>query len=188
MKLLTKPIREKLIANGKAQDKVRGTEDEIDFEPVVKLFNPCGAWHVAPHGAGPRRRPTSHGASATSGWVALRSAPSRFPSWRACAARSASGSSERDRSLDAEQDPHGLCPRSLEVWMHCCVSWSAVAAWSARPGATVSVPKRSVCVRDRMQGKKHSETESDILFQVRLRPIADVTAVPDKCMVFAASN
>jgi len=43
MKLLTKPIREKLIANGKAQDKVRGTEDEIDFKPVVKLFNPCGA-------------------------------------------------------------------------------------------------------------------------------------------------
>ena len=43
MKLLTKPIREKLIANGKAQDEVRGTEDEIDFQPVVKLFNPCGA-------------------------------------------------------------------------------------------------------------------------------------------------
>ena len=43
MKLLTKPIREKLIANGKAQDEVRGTEDEIDFKPVVKLFNPCGA-------------------------------------------------------------------------------------------------------------------------------------------------
>ncbi len=43
MKLLTKTIRDKLIANGKAQDAVRGTEDEIDFEPVVKLFNPCGA-------------------------------------------------------------------------------------------------------------------------------------------------
>lgn len=43
MKLLTKAIREKMIANGKAQDAVRGTKDEIDFEPVVKLFNPCGA-------------------------------------------------------------------------------------------------------------------------------------------------
>lgn len=43
MKLLTKTIRDKMIANGKAQDAVRGTEDEIDFEPVVKLFNPCGA-------------------------------------------------------------------------------------------------------------------------------------------------
>ena len=43
MKLLTKPIRDKLIANGKAQDAVRGTDDEIDFEPVVKLFTPWGA-------------------------------------------------------------------------------------------------------------------------------------------------
>lgn len=43
MKLLTKTIRDKMIANGKAQYAVRGTEDEIDFEPVVKLFNPCGA-------------------------------------------------------------------------------------------------------------------------------------------------
>jgi len=43
MKLLTKTIRDQMIANGKAQDAVRGTEDEIDFGPVVKLFNPCGA-------------------------------------------------------------------------------------------------------------------------------------------------
>lgn len=42
MKLLTKSIRDRLLANGKAQDPVRGTENEIDFEPVVKLFNPCG--------------------------------------------------------------------------------------------------------------------------------------------------
>ena len=42
MKLLTKSIRDRLLANGKAQDSVRGTENEIDFEPVVKLFNPCG--------------------------------------------------------------------------------------------------------------------------------------------------
>jgi hypothetical protein len=43
MKLLTKSIRETLLANGEAQAPVRGTEAEIDFMPVVKLFNPCGA-------------------------------------------------------------------------------------------------------------------------------------------------
>jgi hypothetical protein len=43
MELLTKSIREKMIANGRAQETVRGTDAEIDFEPVVKLFNPCGA-------------------------------------------------------------------------------------------------------------------------------------------------
>lgn len=42
MKLLTKPIYEKLIANGRKQEPVRGTDDELDFEPVVKLFNPLG--------------------------------------------------------------------------------------------------------------------------------------------------
>lgn len=42
MKLLTKPLYEKLIANGRKQELVRGTDDEIDFEPVVKLFNPLG--------------------------------------------------------------------------------------------------------------------------------------------------
>lgn len=40
MKLLTETIREKLIANGRKQDLVRGTEGEIDFRPVVKLFTP----------------------------------------------------------------------------------------------------------------------------------------------------
>lgn len=40
MKLLTASIRAQLIANGKAQQPVCGTEDEIDFEPVVKLFTP----------------------------------------------------------------------------------------------------------------------------------------------------
>jgi hypothetical protein len=40
MKLFTKEIAEKLAANGRAQDAVRGTEDEIDFAPVVKLFTP----------------------------------------------------------------------------------------------------------------------------------------------------
>lgn len=187
MKLLTKPIREKLIANGKAQDLVRGTEDEIDFEPVVKLFNPCGAatWLLT--------ELDSEDPDIAFGLCDLGMQCPELGSVRISELESVRGplglGIERARSsLDAQKDPHGLCPRSVEVWMHCCVSWSAVAAWSTRPGATVSVPKRSVCVRDRMQGKKHSETESDILFQVRLRPIADVTAVPDKCMVFAASN
>ncbi|MDP4026626.1 DUF2958 domain-containing protein [Methylobacterium sp. NEAU 140] len=43
MKLLTKEIRAKLIANGQLQKPLRGTPQEIDFRPVVKLFNPCGA-------------------------------------------------------------------------------------------------------------------------------------------------
>lgn len=40
MKLLTKSIREKLLANGRTQEPVRGTNDEIDFRPAVKLFTP----------------------------------------------------------------------------------------------------------------------------------------------------
>lgn len=40
MKLLTKDIREQLIANGKKQEPVRGTDEEIDFKPVVKFFTP----------------------------------------------------------------------------------------------------------------------------------------------------
>ena len=41
MKLLTKPIREKLLANGKAREvSDRGGWDEPDFIPVVKLFTP----------------------------------------------------------------------------------------------------------------------------------------------------
>lgn len=42
MKLLTKPIFEKLLANGRKQAPLRGTEAEIDFHPVVKLFLPDG--------------------------------------------------------------------------------------------------------------------------------------------------
>lgn len=38
--ILTENIRRQLIANGRKQDLVRGTEDEIDFSPVVKLFTP----------------------------------------------------------------------------------------------------------------------------------------------------
>ena len=43
MKLLTKQLRQKLIENGRAQAKVRGTKCEKDFWPVVKLFYPAGA-------------------------------------------------------------------------------------------------------------------------------------------------
>lgn len=44
MKLLTKPIHERLLANGKeTRSRQIAGEPEPDFEPVVKLFNPCGA-------------------------------------------------------------------------------------------------------------------------------------------------
>jgi hypothetical protein len=40
MELLTKEIKSRLLDNGRKQDPVRGTRDEIDFCPVVKLFTP----------------------------------------------------------------------------------------------------------------------------------------------------
>ncbi|HEV8414176.1 MAG TPA: DUF2958 domain-containing protein [Bryobacteraceae bacterium] len=40
MKLLTSEIKERLLENGRQQQPVRGTHDEIDFCPVVKLFTP----------------------------------------------------------------------------------------------------------------------------------------------------
>lgn len=43
MKLLASAQRAKLLDNGRRQAAVKGTPGEIDFEPVVKLFNPCGA-------------------------------------------------------------------------------------------------------------------------------------------------
>lgn len=43
MMLLTKAQREKLLDNGRRQAAVKGTPSELDFIPVVKLFNPCGA-------------------------------------------------------------------------------------------------------------------------------------------------
>jgi hypothetical protein len=43
MKLLTKAQHETLLANGQRQEAVRGTDSEIDFPPVVKLFYPAGA-------------------------------------------------------------------------------------------------------------------------------------------------
>ena len=43
MELVTEDIRERLIENGRAQQPVKGTEDERDYYPVVKFFNPVGA-------------------------------------------------------------------------------------------------------------------------------------------------
>ena len=43
MKLLTKELRDKLLANGREQVKVTGTKAEKDFWPVVKFFYPAGA-------------------------------------------------------------------------------------------------------------------------------------------------
>ena len=40
MKLLTDAQRAQLLTNGQDQELVRGTPDEIDFQPVVKLFTP----------------------------------------------------------------------------------------------------------------------------------------------------
>lgn len=40
MQLLTANIEAQLLANGLKQEPVRGTHDEIDFHPVVKLFTP----------------------------------------------------------------------------------------------------------------------------------------------------
>ena len=43
MSLLTKEIRDKLLANGREQAKVKATKAERDFWPVVKFFYPAGA-------------------------------------------------------------------------------------------------------------------------------------------------
>lgn len=40
MKLLTNTLRTQLLENGRRQHPVRGTTDEMDFVPVVKLFTP----------------------------------------------------------------------------------------------------------------------------------------------------
>jgi len=40
MSLLTPDIQARLLENGRKQAPVRGTEHEIDFQPVVKLFVP----------------------------------------------------------------------------------------------------------------------------------------------------
>jgi hypothetical protein len=43
MKLLTKAQYDKLLDNGRRQAPLKGTEGELDFKPVVKLFNAYGA-------------------------------------------------------------------------------------------------------------------------------------------------
>lgn len=43
MKLITKQQYEKLLENGRRQEPVRGTRDEVDFYPVVKIFTPDAA-------------------------------------------------------------------------------------------------------------------------------------------------
>ncbi|OYW52802.1 MAG: hypothetical protein B7Y80_18390 [Hyphomicrobium sp. 32-62-53] len=43
MKLLTKAQFDKLLDNGRLQAPLKGTEGELDFAPVVKLFNAYGA-------------------------------------------------------------------------------------------------------------------------------------------------
>jgi len=40
MQLLTAEMRARLLENGRQQAAVRGSKDEIDFHPVVKLFAP----------------------------------------------------------------------------------------------------------------------------------------------------
>ncbi len=40
MKLLTNTLRAQLLENGCRQEPLRGTVDELDFVPVVKLFTP----------------------------------------------------------------------------------------------------------------------------------------------------
>ena len=40
MKLITAEIEARLLDNARKQEPVRGTADEIDFYPVVKLFTP----------------------------------------------------------------------------------------------------------------------------------------------------
>jgi hypothetical protein len=41
--LLTEAQRAQLLDNGRRQAAVKGTENELDLKPVVKLFDPCGA-------------------------------------------------------------------------------------------------------------------------------------------------
>jgi hypothetical protein len=43
MKLLTPAQRAKLLDNGRRQAALKGKPVELDFAPVVKLFDPCGA-------------------------------------------------------------------------------------------------------------------------------------------------
>jgi len=42
MEIVTPEIREQLLENGRTNKPLRGTDDERDFAPVVKLFTPDG--------------------------------------------------------------------------------------------------------------------------------------------------
>ena len=46
MKLLTKALTAKLLANGMAQTAVKGTKAERDFVPVVKFFGGAMTWLI----------------------------------------------------------------------------------------------------------------------------------------------
>ncbi len=46
MKLLTKELLAKLLKNGEEQEKVKGTDEERDFVPVVKFFGGRGTWLI----------------------------------------------------------------------------------------------------------------------------------------------
>lgn len=43
MELLTVEIEARLLDNGRKQEPLRGTDNETDFQPVVKLFTPDAA-------------------------------------------------------------------------------------------------------------------------------------------------
>jgi hypothetical protein len=50
MTLITKALIEQLLANGRAQRGAIDKADEaLDFKPVVKLFTPRCAMHLAPN-------------------------------------------------------------------------------------------------------------------------------------------
>ena len=75
MKLLTKAQREQLLENGRRQAVVKGTPAEIDFFPVVKLFDPCGAGTWLLTRSIPTMKPLP-GVLATSVWASRNSEPS----------------------------------------------------------------------------------------------------------------
>ncbi|MBO1021446.1 DUF2958 domain-containing protein [Methylobacterium sp. SD274] len=57
MKLITKEIKAKLLANGRRQEPVRGTVSELDLVPVAHIFDPFGGgrWllsEIYPHDRG----------------------------------------------------------------------------------------------------------------------------------------
>ena len=90
---------------------MRGTEDEIDFKPVVKLFNPCGAATWLLTELDPDEPDIAFGLCdlgmqcAELGSVSI----SELESYRG---RLGLGI-ERDRHWTPKKTPYGLCPRSV---------------------------------------------------------------------------